>query len=222
MSILTEGLVALGHDVTLFATADSLTSARLHADGTARLRGRPGPRRQGVRGPAHRGRVRAGRRVRPAPQPLRLPAADLQPAGRHAGRDHHPRLLVGADRAGLPRYDDIAALRRDQRRRPAPEPDLRRDDPPRHRPRPRSRSGPARRLPAVLRPHPSGQGRRPRRSSVARGPACRWSSPASSRTRSTSSVASSRTSTATASATSAPSDPPSAGRCWAARAHCCT
>lgn len=30
-STLTEGLVALGHDVTLFATADSVTSARLHA-----------------------------------------------------------------------------------------------------------------------------------------------------------------------------------------------
>lgn len=30
-SDLTEGLVALGHDVTLFATADSLTSATLHA-----------------------------------------------------------------------------------------------------------------------------------------------------------------------------------------------
>jgi glycosyltransferase involved in cell wall biosynthesis len=31
-SIVTEGLVARGHDVTLFATADSLTSARLHAE----------------------------------------------------------------------------------------------------------------------------------------------------------------------------------------------
>lgn len=31
-STLTEGLVALGHDVTLFATADSLTAARLHAE----------------------------------------------------------------------------------------------------------------------------------------------------------------------------------------------
>ena len=30
-SLLTEGLVARGHDVTLFATADSTTSARLHA-----------------------------------------------------------------------------------------------------------------------------------------------------------------------------------------------
>ena len=31
-STLTEGLVALGHDVTLFATADSITSATLHAE----------------------------------------------------------------------------------------------------------------------------------------------------------------------------------------------
>src|SRR6202008_2634975 len=30
-SLLTEGLVARGHDVTLFATADSKTSAKLHA-----------------------------------------------------------------------------------------------------------------------------------------------------------------------------------------------
>jgi hypothetical protein len=29
VSLLTEGLVELGHDVTLFATADSITSARL-------------------------------------------------------------------------------------------------------------------------------------------------------------------------------------------------
>jgi len=31
-STLAEGLVALGHDLTLFATADSLTTARLHAE----------------------------------------------------------------------------------------------------------------------------------------------------------------------------------------------
>jgi len=30
-SLLTEGLVAAGHHVTLFATADSITTARLHA-----------------------------------------------------------------------------------------------------------------------------------------------------------------------------------------------
>lgn len=34
-STLTEGLVARGHDVTLFATADSMTSARLHAEAPA-------------------------------------------------------------------------------------------------------------------------------------------------------------------------------------------
>ena len=31
-SMLTEGFVALGHEVTLFATADSITSAHLHAE----------------------------------------------------------------------------------------------------------------------------------------------------------------------------------------------
>ena len=41
-----------------------------------------------------------------------------------------------ADPAGLPRLRRHRPLRRDQRRRPAPGPDLRRDDPPRHRPRP--------------------------------------------------------------------------------------
>ena len=35
-SLLTEGLVARGHDVTLFATGDSLTSARLRSRGAAR------------------------------------------------------------------------------------------------------------------------------------------------------------------------------------------
>lgn len=34
-STLTEGLVTRGHDVTLFATADSVTSARLHAEAPA-------------------------------------------------------------------------------------------------------------------------------------------------------------------------------------------
>ena len=34
-STLTEGLVALGHEVTLFGTADSITSARLHAEAPA-------------------------------------------------------------------------------------------------------------------------------------------------------------------------------------------
>ena len=36
-SLLTEGLVARGHDVTLFATGDSTTKAKLHATFPARL-----------------------------------------------------------------------------------------------------------------------------------------------------------------------------------------
>ena len=40
-STLAEGLVALGHDVTLFATADSLTTARLHAEALSLLRAHP-------------------------------------------------------------------------------------------------------------------------------------------------------------------------------------
>ncbi|HZG92872.1 MAG TPA: glycosyltransferase family 4 protein [Pseudonocardia sp.] len=41
-STLAEGLVALGHDVTLFATADSLTSGRLHAGAPAGYEEDPG------------------------------------------------------------------------------------------------------------------------------------------------------------------------------------
>ena len=41
-STLTEGLVARGHDVTLFATADSVTTARLHAVAPAGYEEEPG------------------------------------------------------------------------------------------------------------------------------------------------------------------------------------
>jgi len=41
-STLAEGLVALGHDVTLFATADSLTAARLHAEAPRGYEEHPG------------------------------------------------------------------------------------------------------------------------------------------------------------------------------------
>ncbi len=41
-STLAEGLVALGHDVTLFATADSLTAGRLHAQAPAGYEEDPG------------------------------------------------------------------------------------------------------------------------------------------------------------------------------------
>ena len=101
MSLLTEGLVERGVDVTLFATADSITTRAPRRNRADRLLRGSGARREGVGGASHRGGVRAGGRVRRDPQQLRLPAADLQPAGRHAGRDDDPRLLVRADRAGL-------------------------------------------------------------------------------------------------------------------------
>ena len=132
-SLLTEGLVALGHDVTLFATADSVTAAALRGTSPAGWSEDDGDRAQGRRVPPHRRRVRARRRLRRHPQRLRLPAPDLQRSRRHAGRDHDPRLLVAAHRARLRALRRDDHVRRDQRRRPPPAPALRGDDPPRHR-----------------------------------------------------------------------------------------
>ena len=222
-STLAEGLVALGHDVTLFATADSLHDGAAARGGPAWLRGGSRRRRQGVRGPAQRGRVRAGGRVRRGEQPVRLHAADLQQAGVDAGGDDHPRLLVGADRAGLPRLRRHRALRGDQRRGPAPGPDLRRDDPPRHRPLPLHLPGSARGLPAVPRPHPSRQGHPPGDRGRAPGRACRWSSPGSSRTRTTSgSSVEPHLGAPDISYVGPGRARPSGTRCSAARWRCCT
>ena len=191
--------------------------------GPARLRGGSRRRRQGVRGPAQRGGVRAGRRVRPDEQPVRLPAADLQPAGVDAGRDDHPRLLVGADRAGLPRLRRHRALRRDQRCGPPSGPDLRRDDPPRHRPLPLHLPRSARGLPAVPRPHPSRQGHPPGDRGRPPGRVCRWSSPGSCRTRTTSgSSVEPHLGAPGRQLRRARSGRPSGTRCWVARWRCCT
>ena len=114
-----------------------------------------------------------------------------------------PRLLVRADRAGVRALRRDHRLRRDQRRRPAPAPALRGDDPPRHRHRRVRRAPVARRAPAVLRPHPPRQGHRTTRSRSRAAPAAASTSPASSRTRRTSASRSNRTSTASACATSA-------------------
>ena len=185
-STLAEGLVALGHEVTLFATADSITAGPAARRSAARLRGGPGGRREGVRGPAQRRRLRTGRRVRRHQQPVRLPAADLQPPGVDTGRHDHPRLLVRANRAGLPRVQRHRALRRDQRRRPAPGPGLRGDDPSRHPPRPTSPSAksPAATCSSSAASTPTRAPTTRSRWPGARG--CRWSSPGSSRTRTTS------------------------------------
>ena len=94
VSLLAEGLVDLGVDVTLFATLDSETRAAL--DGVC-----PHPYEEDpdvdadVWSALHVGYAfeRAGR-FRRAPQPLRLPAAELRRPRRDAGRDDDPRVLL--------------------------------------------------------------------------------------------------------------------------------
>ena len=159
VSLLTEGLVRRGVDVTLFATGDSLTTARLQRGHPHRLRGRPHARRQGVGVAAHLGGVRAGRGVRPHPQPLRLPAADVLAPDRDAGGGHHPRVLVRAHPARLPQVRRHRPLCRHQRRRPRARPALRGHGVPRHRSLGVHLPARSRRVPPVLRPHPPGQGR---------------------------------------------------------------
>ena len=176
-STLAEGLVALGHDVTLFATADSITTARLHAEAPRGYEEDPGVDAKVYEGLHNAAAFERADEFDVAEQPVRLHAADLQPAGVDAGGDHHPRLLVGADPAGLPRLRRHRALRRDQRRGPAPGPDLRRDDPPRHRPLPLHLPRSARATTccssaaSIPTRAPTGRSR-----SLA-GPGCRWSSP---------------------------------------------
>ena len=82
-SLLADGLVAAGHDVTLFATADSITTGDAPQHVTARVERGRRDRTQGRRGAAHRRRLRARRRPRHHPQRLRLPPAHLQRARRH-------------------------------------------------------------------------------------------------------------------------------------------
>ena len=143
-STLTEGFVARGHDVTLFATADSVTAARLVRPVAAGYEEDRRRRRQGL------ARACTSRPPSSGPtefdviaQPLRLHAADLQPSGRHPDGDDHPRLLLAEDPAGLPSLRRHRALRRDQRRRPPPRAALRGHHPPRHRHRTPSRSSPS-------------------------------------------------------------------------------
>ena len=74
-SLLTEGLVGRGVDVTLFATADSDHPRAPRRDRAGRVRRGCDRGRQGLGGAAHRSGVRASRRVRRDPQRLRFPAA---------------------------------------------------------------------------------------------------------------------------------------------------
>ncbi len=101
-----------------------------------------------------------------------------------------------ADPARLPRVRRRRPLRVDQRRRPAPRPHLRRDDPPRHRASTASRSA---RATAATCSSSGGSIRtraRTRRSRSRAWRDCRSSSPASCTTRTTTAGSSSRSSTA--------------------------
>ncbi len=163
-SMLTEGLVRRGVDVTLFATADSLTSAKL-VGVCARPYGEDPTVDVKVWECLHIAevfeRARAGE-FDLDPQPVRFPAAELQRLGGRAGGDDDPRFFQRADRAGVRKIQRARTLRRHQRGGPSSAIALRGDDPPRH---PDGRIpaalGPAdgRRLPAVLRAVPPGQGR---------------------------------------------------------------
>ena len=106
-SLLTEGLVPRGVDVTLFASGDSLTGARLASAVAARL-GRGSRRRaEGGRVPPHLGGVRTRRRVRSHPQQLRLPSADVQHAVSDARAHDDPRLLVATIVAVYEKYNRL-------------------------------------------------------------------------------------------------------------------
>ena len=214
--------MARGVDVTLFASGDSRTARSSRFGRPARLRGGSGSRGEGERVPAHRPRIRARGRVRRDPQQLRLPPADLQRARRDARADDDPRLLVAADPAGLPALQREHRLRRDQRRRPAPEPRLPRDDPPRDRHR---RLRARIRRPASTSSSSAGSIPTRGRSRRSRWPSrrgSRSSSRGSSRTSATSRSSWRRGSTATGCATSARSGRASGRSSSAAPARCCT
>ena len=119
-SLLTEGLVAAGVDVTLFATLDSVTSAELDGVCPHGYASRPGHGRPDLGGAARGARLRAVGGVRPGPQPARLAAAGLRPLLRRAAGDHDPRLLRTGHPAGLPALP--VGVHLDLRLRPLAEP----------------------------------------------------------------------------------------------------
>ena len=132
MSLLTEGLVERGIDVTLFAAADSVTSARLV--GTIPTGYSEDP---DLDPKVWEGLHIATVFERAAEFDLIHNNFDFLPLtysgpGRHARPDDDPRVLVGEDRAGLRAIRRSRPLRRDQRRRPASQAPLRGHDPSRH------------------------------------------------------------------------------------------
>ena len=221
-SLLTEGLVAAGHDVTLFATADSVTTATLHA--TA------------ARGWSEDDSIdpKVAECLHIASVFERADEFDII----HNGFDFLPLTYSGLVDTPVvttihgfssprivpvyERYDAtttyVAISDADRHPRSA----LRRDDPPRHRHGTRSLSTRPRRPPAVLRADPPRQGHRARdRGRPANRPPARHRRHHPGRA-STSATRSSRTSTANTSATSARSTRPTDRRHSAQPTPCCT
>ncbi len=165
VSYLTEELVRQGHEVTLFASGDSATAARLVPCAPRALRldpqqhRLPGP----PRGDAGAG-LPAGRGLRPHPLPRRLPPLPAQPPAAHPP-GHDPARTAGPARPGAP----LPGVPRDARglhlggpARPAPLARLAGDGlprPPHGAPRLPAR---ARGLPRLPRPHLARKAARPR------------------------------------------------------------
>ena len=159
-SLLTEALVARGVDVTLFATADPITAGTLAGVCPAPYSEDPTIDAKVWETAPRRACVRARRRVRSHPQPGRLRAARLFALRRRlrssprstASRPNASCRSTSATRTASPTSRSARPI--------ATRPALRRHDPPWRRARRISIRSGRQRKSAVLRPHPSRQGRR--------------------------------------------------------------
>jgi hypothetical protein len=100
VSLLTEGLVARGMNVTLFATGDSQTKGHLKSVCPMGYEEEPSflPK---VWECLHISEVfEQGERLTDS-QPLRLPAIDLHGYDHNTGGDHHPWVLVAKNFTGI-------------------------------------------------------------------------------------------------------------------------
>ena len=119
-STLTEGLVERGHDVTLFATANSVTTADLHAEAPAGYE-----EDDAVDAKVYEALHIASVFERANDFDIISNQFDFLPLAfsglvAHSRRHHDPWLLVRADRSRVPQVRRDRPLRRDQRRGPAP------------------------------------------------------------------------------------------------------
>ena len=140
-----RGFVEHGHEVTLFATADSATTARLHPTAPHGYEEDPAVDAKVWEGLHNAAAFERADRVRRHREPLRLHAADLQPLVDDPRRDDDPRVLLAPRSSRSTRaYDDIAHYVAISDADRHPRPALRGHHPPRHRHRRRSPSSPSR------------------------------------------------------------------------------